>query len=93
MMHINYNSKNTFFLSRTNDARLHQFLTALLSDSILNREAFLYRKHCLVTTPIENPLHKQSEKPGCASKPDVLELTTLRYSKNLEFFILITFYW
>ena len=30
----------------------------------------------------KNPLHKQSEKPACASKQDMLELTTLRYMKN-----------
>ena len=29
---------------------------------------------------IKNPLHKQSEKPACASKRDMLELATLPYS-------------
>ena len=31
---------------------------------------------------IENPLHRQSEKPACASKQDVLELATLRYTER-----------
>ena len=40
---------------------------------------------------IKNPPHKQSEKPACASKRDVLELNTLRYLHELKLVQVILF--
>ena len=47
----------------------------------LGNQLFVKRSQYIT---IETPLHKQSEKPSCASKWNVLEVATLQYSTYLS---------